>query len=170
MRWVILDTSYLLEMYRIPGKHAAAAHAMILGKLQTHVAAAGRLYVPIPVIFEFANHIAAVTDGAARFQLAGNLRETVTSSVQTQSPWVVLPFRQNQLLDEVVVALTTYCESFATQYAIRGVGLTDVAIIDAARQLRRPAARQSPRATVHIWTRDAVLKAEEPDHEPDPYV
>jgi len=170
MTWVILDTSYLLEIYRVPGKHDPAAHSEITARLAAHIAGSGRIYVPIPVIFEFANHIADLADGGARFNLAAKLKETIHSSLETASPWIIMPFRQNDLLDEVTGALVDHCRHFAEQYAVQGVGLTDIALIDAANRLSKMAARQTPRASVHIWTRDVALKAREPDCEQDPFV
>lgn len=123
-----------------------------------------------PVLFEFANHIAQIVDGTLRHKLAGKLKSEVSSSLAQKSPWIIMPFRQNELIDEIMKALEELCGTFAAEYAAQGISLTDVAVIDAAQSLTATAAKHTPRATVHIWTRDNALKAREPDPEVDPFV
>lgn len=170
MKWVVLDTSYLLEMYRVPGKHDAIAHETILSRAAAHIAARGRIYVPVQVIFEFANHIAAVTDGAIRHELAQKLKSAVESSLSRKIPWIILPLKATEVLEELTNALLALCGVFAKEYAVQGIGLTDVTIVDAANHLATVAARYPPPAKIHIWTRDVALKAREPDTEPNAFV
>jgi hypothetical protein len=170
MKWVVLDTSYLLEMYRVPGKYDSAAHEAILLKAAAHVSTGGRIYVPAQVIFEFANHIAAVTDGAARRALAHKLKSAVESSLRARTPWIIIPLRPIEVLEELTNALLALCGAFAEEYAVQGIGLTDVTIIDAANHLATVAARYPPPAKIHIWTRDGALKAREPNAEHDSFV
>jgi hypothetical protein len=168
--WAIVDTSYLLELYRVPGNFEEAAHAIIVDRFSGHIASGGRLYVPVPVIFEFANHIADVSDGMIRRDLATRLRSAVQTSLDKQSPWIILPMKSEKILWDLTEALLDLCGSFAGEYASQGIGLTDAAIIDFAKAVASTRGNQFPRPAVHIWTRDNALKAREPDSEEHAFV
>jgi hypothetical protein len=60
---LVVDTSYLLELLKVPGRFDPAFSERVKQKFREAVAAGHRLYVPFPVIFELANHIALVRDG-----------------------------------------------------------------------------------------------------------
>jgi len=170
VNWVVVDTSYLVELYRVPGMFSEEAHVAVVGKFQGHVAANGRLYVPVPVIFELANHIADIRDGTIRHRLAAQLRSAVETSLDRQSPWIIVPMEARNILWDLTDALLDLCGAFAGEYAVQGIGLTDAAIIDFCKILVEARRDRLPVPLVHIWTRDVALKAREPDREEQSFV
>lgn len=169
MNWVVVDTSYLLELFRVPGDYEEEAHQRVSAKFAELIQSGGRLYVPVPVIFELANHVADVADGHVRYELARKLKKTVETSLEENSPWIILPTMSERILLDLVDTLTL-CNAFAEEFAVQSIGLTDISLISISKHVAEKAGRQVPRANVFIWTRDAALKAHEPNAEPDAFV
>jgi len=169
MRWVVVDTGYLLELFRVPLLHTAEGHQRVVEKFEELIAAGGRIYVPVPVIFEFANHVAQVADGNARQALANNLRASVTTSIEKQSPWIIIPSMGERILLDLADTLAL-CNAFAVEFAVQAISLTDTSVISVARHITAAANQRVPPAPVHIWTRDAQLKAHEPSAEANAFV
>ena len=169
MRFVVVDTGYLLELFRVPGLHSAEGHQRVVEKFEQLIAHGGRIYVPVPVIFEFANHVAQVTNGHARLDLANKLGSSVKTSIEKQSPWIIIPSMGERILLDLTDTLAL-CNAFAAEFAVQAVGLTDISVITVARRIVAAANMQVPAAPVHIWTRDGLLKAHEPNAEPDAFV
>jgi hypothetical protein len=71
--------------------------------------------------------------------------------------------KAERVLWDLTASLLELSGSFAEQYAIQGIGLTDAAVIDYARKLKASDAGQTLGQKIHIWTRDKSLKAHEPD-------
>lgn len=158
----VVDTSYLLELYKVPGFSNDADSATVRRRFKEASRANSRFYVPFPVIFELANHIAHIRDGTARQRLADRLFDDMVSSHQNMMPWVVVPAIP---VDE----LLRFAEAFKSEFARQSVGLTDVVLVEEARRLKRE--RYGHRnERVHIWTKDRALNAFEPDPEPSPFL
>ena len=66
----VIDTSYLLELYAVPGHSTQKAVDEIRRRFTDAGGGSARLYVTVPSIYELANHIAHISDGNARFSLA----------------------------------------------------------------------------------------------------
>jgi hypothetical protein len=164
-RAYVLDTSYLLEIYGVPGHYNDNSQKEIKTRLVKAIKAESRLYVPFPAIFELANHIAHVDDGARRNALARKLSEDIRLSLEYGVPWIVTPVPTLSVLLELS-GLLELVEEFESVYAAQGIGLSDIAVINLARSLEKRACAY----LVHIWTRDHVVKAREPVPEPDPFV
>lgn len=156
---LVIDTSYLLELYRIPGCFSAAAHDEVWKRFEKALMQKSPIYVPFPAIFEVANHIAHVKDGDKRTRQARQFVAIVLKSIDQGTPFVVIP-----KLD--VENLKLLLDVFAKDFVSQGVGLTDTSIIEEAKRLKREHATRQ----VHIWTTDKGLKAREPDPEPDAFI
>lgn len=63
----VIDTSYLLELYAVPGHSTQEAVDEIRSRFTDAVRQGARLYVTVPSIYELANHIAHISDGNVRF-------------------------------------------------------------------------------------------------------
>lgn len=100
--------------------------------------------------------------GKRRRQLAVQVARDVASSIEQGEPWTIAPPDTHQALKRFVAA-------FASEFATRRIGLTDVQVVETARELRRKYHAKAA-YRVHIWTRDQQLKALEPDKEPDAFV
>lgn len=158
----VIDTSYLLELYAIPGKSSQEASGEIRERLQSAVKRGSRLYVTVPSIYELAKHIVRIPDGHQRRGYAIRLKNNVESSVQRGDPWTVIPSRQLDALRQLV-------SSFVENHIHDGIDLADGTLIDEAHRLKQER-YGGPEWRVHIWTKDGRLKAEEPDRERNAYV
>ena len=162
-RVYVIDTSYLLELFDVPGCSTQKAKEKIKIRIAAAAQSGARLYVTVPCIYELANHIADVLDGNKRRSLAEQVRDAVLSSLDDGTPWTIIPSQKLDIFKNLIV-------SFVDNHVIqKGVGLSDSTLIDEAHRLKRDRyqRRGSP---VHIWTKDKALKAWEPDTEPDAYV
>ena len=158
----LIDTSYLLELFAVPGCSTKAAVAEIKRRVSDAARKDARMYVTVPCVYELASHISDVPDGNLRVSLAGKMRDSVLSSIDDSMPWTVLPSRASRWLREAVAG-------FADTHVHEGIDLTDGTLIDEARRLKQTTYR-GPGWRVHIWTKDRKLKAREPDTEPDAFL
>ena len=85
----ILDTSWLLELYRVPG-HFDESRTLPVRNQTTELIDAGfRLFVTVPVLFEVASHITRVNSGQRRRELSKRLRDDIESAIDRESPWTI---------------------------------------------------------------------------------
>jgi hypothetical protein len=159
----VIDTSYLLELFRVPGDSNEPAIEEVTRRYVEAVNSRARLYVPIPCLFELANHIADVPDGNRRHRLANSLTQQVKAAVEDpEAEWVLVSGHKSQ-------EVSSLWSEFARRYAQQGIGLTDTSTIEVARRLKDKT-YQGNLHKVHIWTKDHALKSWEPDQEPDPFI
>lgn len=170
IRIYVVDTSYLLELYRVDGCSQKDAHSSVLQKFRDNIAD-GRFFVPIAVLFELANHIADIHDSQRRKDLAVKLRNDINNSILEQTPWVITHATDALSLDELLSALNESATRFADEFSAQRLGLTDTTIILEAERLRKKYTSDSLRNyQIHIWTRHSELKAREPDTEASQFV
>ncbi|CAG0988888.1 hypothetical protein ANRL3_02632 [Anaerolineae bacterium] len=171
IRIYVVDTSYLLELFRVPKDSTDESHAKVKAKFSEAIERGDRLYVPLPVLFELANHIADVKDSSRRKVLADELRRAVAISVESETPWIVTPPGNAETIAELMTALAESTGRFASEFSAQRLGLTDTVIIMEAERLRKEhkSTRLKP-YVVHIWTRYQAMKSLEPDTESEPFV
>ena len=157
----VIDTSYLLELFAVPGRSTKEAVDEIRSRVADAIARSARLYVTVPSIYELANHISHVPNGNVRLSLAKQLRDDVLSSLEEGVPWTIVPSQRLDAFKKLVV-------SFVDNHIIEGIDLSDSTLIDEAHRLKNNTYRKPWR--VHIWTKDKTLKAREPDSEPRAYL
>lgn len=75
----VLDTSWLLELYQVPGDSKRERHQPVLE--QAKQAAQGRMMVTVPVLFEVANHLVRVRNASQRRKLTEQYHEDVVGSL-----------------------------------------------------------------------------------------
>ena len=158
----VIDTSYLLELYAIPGKSTPEAITEVRKRLLSAAESGSPLYVTVPSIYELAKHIVRIRDGNQRRRYAVHVKNDVLSSIEEGTPWNVIPSQQLDALGKQV-------SSFVENHIHDGIDLADGTLIDEARRLRRERYSGSGRH-VHIWTKDRNLKAREPNVEKDAYL
>ena len=158
----VIDTSYLLELYAVPGYSTQKAIDEIRRRFDNAVRQNARLFVTVPSIYELANHIADVSDGNARWSLAKKLRDDILSSLDEGVPWTIIPSQELSALKKLIA-------SFVDNHVLEGIGLSDSTLIDEADRLKRTTYHGSA-WRVHIWTKHKKLKAREPDKEPHAYL
>ncbi len=157
----LIDTSYLLELFAVPGCSTEAAVAEVRRRVKDGARNGARLYVTVPCIFELASHISDVADGNLRVFGRNHGRHR---SVQS---------RRRNAMDRLAFSGVSLaqggCSRLYRHSRPRGIDLTDGTLIDEARRLRQGRYR-GPEWRVHIWTKDTKLKAREPDTEPDAFL
>ena len=130
----ILDTSWLLELYRVPGHFEPSRTSPVLTKTAELVDAGGELLVTVPVMFEVASHITHVHDGGRRRTLAGKLRDDIRNSLGRESPWTITSVGSDILLRsrDVMKLAEKFLEASGPNYSF-----ADISVIDLAAELRR---------------------------------
>jgi hypothetical protein len=165
---IIIDTSYLLELWKIGANWNQTAHDNVVSIFTKNMELASYFVTPA-ILFELANHIADERNSATRRKHALQFQETTQSAINENCPWTVLGYSNSNVLSALQSlgdTLVKNADAFASTYAAQGIGLTDVTTIEAARHLKN-----TYRSTlVHIWTRDNALKAYEPDAETNSFV
>ena len=161
-RIYVVDTSYLLELFAVPGNSELRAVSEIRRRFAEATKASSTFIVPLPCIFELANHVADIGNGALRHKKAKEICKAVAGSFEKGVPWTITPAQSLEAIPQVL-------EAFSTDYVQQGVGLTDSFTIHEAARLKLEN-RNRIACVVHIWTRDLALKAREPDNEPDQFV
>jgi len=169
----VVDTGYLLELYRVPVHSDAVSALEVKRRFVAALETRSEFYVPVPVLFELGNHIANMKEsgGQARADLAARLRNDIIASCESRAPWVITAFGSENVAIDFSEALVAYCTGFAEEYAAASVGLTDVAVIREAEHLKTRFKSDGSRVyKIHIWTRDNQVKAREPDTEENAFV
>jgi hypothetical protein len=158
---LVIDTSYLLELYRVPAHSSEGACAEIRRRFEQHIEGKSRFFVPLGCILELGNHIAQLDDGAARHRFAQRLADDVATSVDRSTPWLIKPAVEPADLPALIA-------EFGSR-AAGGIGLVDCGTAGLARALKEKY-RSFDDYRVHIWTKDSALKHLEPDPEPQPFL
>ena len=149
-RAAILDTSWLLELYRVPGYFDASRTPEVRSETTEVIEAGGELFVTVPVLFEVASHITHVRDGRRRRNLGKRLRDDIASSIDRESPWTIATVGREILLraEDVIRLADRFLEEAGPNYSF-----ANISIIDLAAMLRRP------ERTVRVLTFDGRLAA-----------
>jgi hypothetical protein len=162
-RVYIVDTSYLLEVYAVPGFSAGQAVEEVRKRFESATREGSRLFVPTGCLFELCNHVADVRDGKTRSRLARKIADDVDASLSEHHfPWRIAPVDAHR-------ELRLQIRRFAKEYVVQRIGLTDTQVVEVAASQKRRYGRGLG-YFVHIWTRDKTLKALEPDPEPRAFV
>jgi predicted nucleic acid-binding protein len=163
--YVVIDTGYLVELFKIP-KHFTEENAKeIKHRLEIATKERYRLYIPTPVIFELANHIAHVDDGNIRRELVNKFSKIINSCLDDKvTLFNIVPFDNSAVVKELSNNLKDFVQKFADDFSRQGLGFTDSAVLLEAQSLK------NKNNCVYIWTTDEPLKPYEPDTEPNPFI
>ena len=157
----IIDTSYLLEMFRVPGLSNTNDVLKIRKRYEEAENNKCRFIVPVPCIFELGNHISRIKDGNKRKELAKSVYDSVKSSIEQNNPWNITP-------SIGLKELPQFFKVFEEKYVSQKISLTDSIVIQEAIRLKKKYKKYD--YPVHIWTKDNDLKAYEPDREENPFL
>jgi len=161
----VLDTGYLDELWKVGDKFTEEKHAEIKIRYGKAIDSGADFIVPVPVLFELANHITHTKHHARRRQLTEQFRDSVLNSLKDDLPWHIVPDEAGVLFANLNEALQASVDRFSKQFSEQKISLTDTVVCLTAERFKSH--HKSRR--VHIWTVDNALKALEPDKEPDPY-
>ena len=131
----VLDTSWLLELYRVPGYFKESRTPLVRTETAELVEAGYELFVTVPVLFEVASHITHVRDGNRRRLLAGRLRDDILTSIDRETPWTIATVGTDILFrsEDVVRLADQFLETSGPNYSF-----ADISVIDLAAEIRRP--------------------------------
>jgi hypothetical protein len=159
-RIYIVDTGYLLELFKVPGVSTGNASKEVKKRFKNAIINNDGLFVPFVCICELGNHIAHVPDGGIRRKLVLQSIEAVKASINEGTPWTITP-------SEGISEILPHCQKFES-YCKIGIGLTDTLVIQESLRLKK---RYSGLGyTIHIWTKDTTLKSYEPETEADAFL
>ena len=120
----ILDTSWLLELYQVPGYFKASRTLDVRENTADIGKARYELFVTVPVLFEVASHITHVRDGRRRRTLGKRLRDDITSSIDRESPWTITTVGREILLrSEDVLTLAEYARGSLRMHFASGLAV-----------------------------------------------
>lgn len=163
--YIVVDTSYLVELFEVPGHFNESFAKEIKTRFKNATTQGNKLYIPIPVLFELANHIAHVADGNKRRELVTRFSETVMRGIDPEITFInIISCTAFAVASELSDNLEKFVQDFAEQFSQQGLGFTDSAIVLEAKSLK------TKHNQVHIWTTDEPLKPYEPDTESNPFV
>ena len=146
----ILDTSWLLELYRVPGYSKGSRLRRVRRKTRDVIDGRGELLVTVPVLFEVANHVTHVRDGRRRRLLNKRFRDDVKQSIDGFGPWTIVATGKDVLLrsEDLIRLADRFLQAAGANYSF-----ADISIIDLATTL------QGKNRTVEILTFDGQLAA-----------
>jgi hypothetical protein len=171
VRLIVVDTSYLLELFQVPDCSSDRAYGPICQLFENARHITDQLQVPLPVLFELGNHVADVKNGESRKRLAAELIDAVNDWLSGETPLtIVSSMNDARTVQDFRDAVTGLTQEFRTLAPDRQ-GLTNAAIALEAKKLRQKHKNSSLKTyLVHIWTTDKKLKALEPDAEANAFV
>lgn len=145
----ILDTSWLLELYRVPGDSKQSRALDAQRKTAGIVSVGCELFVTVPVLFEVASHITRVC-GKRRRNLRKRLLGDIEKSFALERPWTIVGVDGNVLLrsEDLIQLAKSFLENFGPNYSF-----ANISIIDLATELRKR------KRTVRILTSNEKLAA-----------
>lgn len=146
-RAAILDTSWLLELYRVP--HDFEESRTLDVQNETAAVADGELFVTVPVLFEVASHITRV-DGKYRRDLRKKLLEDIEKSFSLEDKWTIVAVGGDVLLrsKDLIRLAKRFLENSGPNYSF-----ANISVIDLATELRKR------KRTVRILTFNEELAA-----------
>ncbi len=147
-----VDTSVLVEVLRVPGKHQRADK--VVHELRTRTEAGQSMILPSAAIIETGNHIAQVRDGTERRTAAERFSKVLEATINGSLPWTLNGARWDGSM------LTSICQGARgcpplPDMASQGIGAGDVSILAEAEAY----AGRVAHVEVRIWTLENALRA-----------
>lgn len=141
---VLVDTSILLNVLDVEGRNERRDE--VIDELAVRIQDGDHLFIPLAAIVETGNHIAHVSNGAARRSAAQRFVLAVQGALNSEAPWKPLQFPEH-------TALAAWLQAFPDS-ASRQIGIGDVSIQHEWAQL----CTKFPMSRVLIWSVDAHLQ------------
>ena len=130
----ILDTSWLLELYEVPGDSKRERRGTVVKQAEWAIQVG--MLVTVPVLFEVADHIVRVRNGDQRRKLIKKYRNHVVRSLKEGVPWtIVRALREDDILLKVQ-DLVDLAGRFARDSSV-GYSLANISVIDLVQDLQK---------------------------------
>lgn len=160
---IVLDTSFLIEFFKIPVDSNANLHEQAVTLFEEAIINKYDIYCPLSVLYELANHIVDINHHLQQREIAANFTRTILQAWEEEIPFTIIPGNIEHSNYHDLARLPELCAEYE-QTIRQGLGLTDCTIIDAARKLKQSYTSRQKRWPAHIWSLHRVLKALEPDN------
>lgn len=144
---VLVDTSILLNVLDVEGRNDRRDE--VFDELGVRIQAGDHLFIPLAAIIETGNHIAHVSNGAARRSAALRFVQAVQGALGSVAPWKPLNFPDH-------TALAAWLQAFPDSVT-RQIGMGDLSIQHEWKQL----CTKFPMSRVLIWSVDEDLRGYE---------
>jgi predicted nucleic acid-binding protein len=160
---ILLDTSYLLELFRVPHDSVEGHHQEAKGLMADAIENNYDLYCTIGVLYEVANHIVDVKNSKIQRKLALDFQEMVTLAWNEGNPFSIIPNSNSADLLAEFSSLPDLCTKYKETLR-QGLSLVDCTMVEVIAKIKANYARRQRLWQAHIWTRHGELKALEPDN------
>lgn len=150
-RVVVVDTSVLCNVLRIPGMGNASDFDADFKTLEGHVQAGVQLVLPLATIIETGNFVAQSTGDRHRY--IEQFVKFLDATVSGRAPWVASGHATTSALVEQMLTATP--SSLKDHLGAR-IGTGDASILAEVARLRHAFGGGT---TVEVWTRDSQLGA-----------
>lgn len=161
-RIVVLDTSFLLELFQVPGDSTQDNHDSARELFRQAIIGGYDVYCPLSVLYELANHIVDIKNAAARRRISELFQATVLTAWNEKTPFSIIPSESVSGEYHDLSALPELCAEYRASID-QGLGMTDCTIVDVARKIKDNYHGRLRKWPAHIWTLQRALKAMEPD-------
>lgn len=141
---VIVDTSVLLNLLKIPG-HSNASR-QVEQEFRELLKSDARLLLPYTVVFEAGRRIAHLSDGGYRRRYAELFCQVVRESLRGDAPWAFVPLPEREEIAE-------WLDDFPDR-AQQEISLADLSLIE----FWNTRCELHPKTRVRIWARDKHLR------------
>ena len=124
----ILDTSWLLELYRVPGHFKDSRTQQIYSVTVELIAAKCELFVTVAVLFEVSQHITHVKSGKQRRALSKRFRDDIASSLGRDTPWTVVATDKGALLraEDIIELADRFVALSGPNYSFADISIIDL--------------------------------------------
>ena len=140
-----IDTSVLVELLNVPNMNDRHAQAQ---EEYNNLAAKGDVFVlPISVLVETGNHIAHISNGAMRYQVANQFSALVQKAIKSEDNWNTVPGIPMETLETIINQFPGLANS--------QTGFGDISIIE---QFNDYWQNRQPIGEMRIWAFDAHLQ------------
>lgn len=139
-----IDTSVLVELLNIPNMNSH--HTQAQEEYQAFARNGDVFVLPVAVLVETGNHIAHISDGNMRHQIATRFSSLVEKAVRSEDNWNTVPSISPETLEAIM-------RNFPVQ-VMNQTGFGDISIIE---QFNDYWQNRQPIGEMRIWTFDTHL-------------
>lgn len=140
-----IDTSVLVELLDVPNMNDR--HAQAQEEYNKLVAKGDVFVLPIAVLVETGNHIAHISNGTLRYQVANRFSALVQKAIKSEDNWNTVPSIPMETLETII-------NQFPDQ-ANNQTGFGDISIIE---QFNDYWQNRQPIGEMRIWAFDVHLQ------------
>lgn len=159
---ILLDTSFLLELFGVPLDSVPEKHESALRLFQSAIEGKYNIYCTLGVLYEVANHVVDIKNAELQRKIAGAFKDMVVMAWTENVPFTVIPSSGAEEVLAQFASLPELCIKYSETLRQR-LSLVDCTIAEAAAKLKANYIERERKWPSHIWTSHGELKSLEPD-------